>query len=235
MNYSCRIRRRLLQKAPVPSPRLGVEAPSCGSMGCWHRYPPRETSLPAGRCSRLQSSQCPHGPSPIFSGQVGTFTGTRAREPPSFVGTHDPRQRIAIQSQWTNPHAREVGRAGPVPILRPWAQTAANRIAVKVFDQPVDGGRLHDVAVIPAAPLPEPVVDLAGRLAICHPTEEGRRLPPNERHRPLRDRLFYGVEDLADVVDRLRRPDEQVDVFGHDGHRPTRRSDAFRGLYRWRP
>ena len=84
----------------------------------------------------------------------------------------------------------------------------------------VGGYRLDDVPIVPATTLPETIMHLPIGLPIFHPFQELRRCTPNVSQSPLCDRLFDGIQHVADVVFRLGRPDEKMSVFRHDDKCP---------------
>jgi hypothetical protein len=67
-----------------------------------------------------------------------------------------------------------------------------------------------------ASALPESVVNLTVRLAILHSIKKMASMTPYEDHGSLYDGQLDGAQDVADVVVRLSRPEQQMDMLGHD-------------------
>src|SRR5262249_35163259 len=80
--------------------------------------------------------------------------------------------------------------------------------------------RLEDIAVVTAAPLPKAVVHIAVRLPILHKPEKLAGMPMDKQQGALGDRLLDRVQDVADVIDRFGRPDQEVSMLRHDDIRP---------------
>jgi hypothetical protein len=91
---------------------------------------------------------------------------------------------------------------------------------VHVLDLLEYRGRLEDIAVVTPAPLPKAIVHVSVRLPILHTDKKGRSLPTDKQQGALRHRLLDRVENVADVIVQLGRPDQEMSVLRHDDVRP---------------
>jgi len=75
------------------------------------------------------------------------------------------------------------------------------------------------VPVVSPAALPEPVRARAARASVFHPRKEVRAISPNPQQAAVRHRKLDRLQQRADQSPFLR-PEDQVDVFGHEHVRP---------------
>ncbi len=105
-------------------------------------------------------------------------------------------------------------RARPTPIACPLHQPTTHRVEVNVVDHRRQGSRFDDIAIATGAGLPE--VPLGPASATLSDARKPLRSMPSEiRRRATPDGLLDCTQDQFHLVNRLTRPDDQVDVLGH--------------------
>ena len=107
-----------------------------------------------------------------------------------------------------------------MPVHGTFNQPAPHGIGVDVVDLFPDFGGRPEIVIVPAAALPEALCLTAVGLAVEHPAGELRRFALNEQEGPLRHRLLERRENRADVIVRIARMDQQMNMLGHDDPRP---------------
>jgi hypothetical protein len=110
--------------------------------------------------------------------------------------------------------------ARPRPFFGRNTQTASDRVGVNIVDLPVYRVGFEQIAIVAPAPLPEAKARPTTWLSVFHALEKIRCFAADKGHRTLGDRLFDRVENFADVINRMRRPEQDMGMFGHDTVRP---------------
>jgi hypothetical protein len=106
--------------------------------------------------------------------------------------------------------------AGPGPILGSLDQPTLNRVLVDVGDDLERCLVVHDVPVIASAGLPEPQSCRAIVSRRCQPRQPLRGMDAKVIDRPASDGTLDLPEDASDLVQRLTRAKQNMNVLGHD-------------------
>src|SRR5262245_44065427 len=133
-----------------------------------------------------------------------------------------PQPELPIQ-HWQrihlNRHRADAGveqRARPHPVGRFLHQSAPHGIVVNVLDHLQQGRWFEGISIVTAAALPETIVDFAAGLRVLQFLQVRWRALLEELQGLLRHRQLQGGANLANLVLRFARPEEHMDVFGHD-------------------
>jgi hypothetical protein len=127
-----------------------------------------------------------------------------------------PRQIVIIDRQRARSEIGVIGRARPLPVRRRGNQLPPHRVAMDVIDFLPEFFRRENVAIITAAALPEAYVLVAIGLDIQHLREEIRGILQDKSACFACDGNLDFDKDIGDIINRLGRPNEQMNMLGHE-------------------
>ena len=115
--------------------------------------------------------------------------------------------------------ASPITGTGPLPLLGISNQAAADGVLVNVLDDLVGCVRVEDISILPRPGLPEMMV-YAVSISHRQPLKKSRRLRCQPHDRLLAYRPFQIGQNRSHSILGPSRPDEHMDMFGHDDPSP---------------